>query len=119
MTNTWNTPVEALEFALPFRVERYEFRAGSGGAGRHRGGMGLRRDIALSCPAQITLLTDRRHGRPYGLSGGMPGRGGRNLVKSNGGWRKLPAKGTISVKAGDVVSVQTPGGGGWGSPVES
>ena len=119
MTNTWNTPVEALAFALPFRVERYELRSGSGGAGRHRGGMGLRRDIALSCPAQITLLTDRRRGRPYGLSGGMPGRGGRNLVKSNGGWRKLPAKGTISVKAGDVVSVQTPGGGGWGSPIES
>lgn len=117
MTNTLNTPVEALEFAFPLRVNRYEIRAGTGGKGRYRGGDGVRRDIQVLVPAQVTLLTDRRRLRPYGLAGGFPGEPGENvLIHNDGREEKLPGKGSFELAAGDTLSLRTPGGGGWGKP---
>ncbi len=116
MTNTLNTPVEALEYAYPIRVRRYEVRRGSGGAGRHRGGDGIRRDLEALAPARLSLLTERRRFPPYGLAGGSPGAPGRNLLLREGEERELPGKGTVELRAGDVVSVRTPGGGGHGPP---
>lgn len=110
MSNTLNTPVEALELELPLRVERYELLDGSGGGGRHLGGDGLVRSLRALEPATLSLLTDRRRHPPLGLRGGDPGRPGRNLLNGE----ELPAKVTCELAAGDVVSVETPGGGGWG-----
>ena len=110
MTNTMNTPVEALEIAYPLRVERYELLYGSGGAGRHRGGDGLVRTIRVLEPCTVSLLTDRRGHGPVGAQGGGDGRPGRNLL--NG--RELAAKTSRRLDAGDVVSIETPGGGGLG-----
>lgn len=114
MTNTMNTPIEALEYAYPFRVLRYEIRPGSGGAGQYRGGNGIRRDIEFLHDTQITILSDRRKFAPYGLAGGEPGRAGRNVLIRAGEESELPGKVSLGVKAGDVVSIRTPGGGGWG-----
>ncbi|HEY7603437.1 MAG TPA: hydantoinase B/oxoprolinase family protein [Gaiellaceae bacterium] len=110
MSNTLNTPVEALELDLPLRVERYELLDGTGGTGRHRGGDGLVRELRLLEPATLSLLTDRRRHAPLGLDGGEPGSPGRNLL--NGA--ELPPKVTRELEPGDVVTVETPGGGGWG-----
>ena len=110
MSNTLNTPIEALELELPLRVERYELLYGSGGGGRHRGGDGLVREIRVLEAATLSLLTDRRGHAPLGLNGGDPGRPGRNLL--NGA--ELPPKTTHRLESGDVVTVETPGGGGWG-----
>jgi N-methylhydantoinase B len=120
MTNTLNTPVEALEIAYPLRVERYEFITGSGGRGRYRGGLGIRRDITvLGNTARVSLLTDRRRHRPYGLAGGEPGKAGQNvLIRREGQEVLLPGKGTFTVRSGETVSVRTPGGGGCGDPAE-
>ncbi|HSN73867.1 MAG TPA: hydantoinase B/oxoprolinase family protein [Anaerolineae bacterium] len=115
MTNTLNTPVEALEYAYPLRVQRYEIRRGSGGAGRWRGGDGVRRDIELLADAQVTILSERRIFAPYGLAGGEPGQLGRNVLIRAGEKQELPGKTTLVAQAGDVISVQTPGGGGWGT----
>jgi len=114
MTNTLNTPVEALEYVYPFRVRRYALRRGSGGAGRHRGGDGLVRDIEFLCPATVTLLTERRRTAAYGLQGGQPGAPGRNLLIHNSHEEELPGKAECEVSPGDILSLQTPGGGGWG-----
>lgn len=114
MTNTLNTPVEALEYAYPLRVQRYEIRRGSGGAGQWRGGDGVRRDIELLADAQVTILSERRVFAPYGLVGGKPGQPGRNVLIRDGEEEALPGKTTLAAQAGDVISVQTPGGGGWG-----
>jgi N-methylhydantoinase B len=114
MTNTLNTPVEALEYAYPLRVQRYEIRRGSGGAGRWRGGDGIRRDIELLADAHVTILSERRVFAPYGLAGGQPGQPGRNVLIRDGQERELPGKTTLLAQTGDVISVQTPGGGGWG-----
>ncbi len=111
MTNTRNTPVEALELEYPMRVRRYEIADGSGGAGRHRGGDGLVREIEVLEPASLSLLTDRRRHRPAGAAGGEPGRVGRNLLDGE----PLPAKASREIAAGAVVTVETPGGGGWGA----
>ncbi len=110
MSNTLNTPIEALELELPLRVERYELLDGSGGGGRHRGGDGLVRSLRVLEPATLSLLTDRRRHAPLGLEGGEPGRPGRNLLNDE----ELPAKATRELAAVDVVTVETPGGGGWG-----
>lgn len=115
MTNTLNTPVEALEHAYPLRVERYRVRQGSGGQGLHRGGHGLERVYAFDAPAQVTLITERRRHAPWGLSGGQPGACGQDL--HNGA--PLPGKVSLQVEAGDTVTVCTPGAGGWGSPEEA
>ena len=114
MTNTLNTPIEALEFSYPMRVERYEIVPGTGGKGEWRGGHGLRRDLRLLCDATGTLLCDRRGHTPYGLHGGQPGRVGKNFLIRNGKRRKLSGKVQLELKADDVLSVQTPGGGGVG-----
>ena len=110
MSNTLNTPIEALELETPLRVERYELLLGSGGKGRHCGGDGLVREIRVLEPATLSLLTDRRRHAPQGLEGGEPGRPGRNLVNGEG----VPAKATLVLYPGVVVTVETPGGGGFG-----
>lgn len=117
MSNTLNTPVEALETAYPLRVERYELRANTGGAGQYRGGLGLRRDLrAVDHQATLSLLTDRREGQPYGLFGGEPGASGENILIRDGQEEKLPAKCVKTLEPNDVVSVRTPGAGGYGDP---
>jgi N-methylhydantoinase B len=120
MTNSLNTPVEALEYAYPFQVRRYAFRPGSGGAGRFRGGDGLIREIELLVPAQVTLLADRRKFRPWGLAGGGEGAPGRAVLvsKATGEETELPGKCSWHLEAGDVLRIETPGGGGWGKREE-
>jgi N-methylhydantoinase B len=112
MTNTLNTPVEALEMRFPLRVVRYALRRGSGGAGRRHGGDGLVREIELLEDASVTLLTERRRRPPWGLAGGAPGLPGANWL--NG--QPLPAKVHLRARAGDRLAIETPGGGGWGAP---
>lgn len=114
MTNTLNTPVEAIEATYPLRVNRYEVRRGTGGRGRHDGGDGVRRDIELLTDAQVSLLTERRNFAPPGRLGGEPGAKGVNELRRRNKTRKLPAKTTFSGRAGDVLIVKTPGGGGYG-----
>jgi N-methylhydantoinase B len=114
MTNTLNTPIEALEYAYPLRVRRYALRQGSGGAGKQHGGDGLVREIEFLCPAVVTILSERRRVAPYGLHGGQPGARGRNLLLRDGEEQELPGKVEIVVKPGDLLSLRTPGGGGWG-----
>jgi len=117
MTNTMNTPVEALEISYPLRVERYEIREHSGGAGRHRGGHGVVRSLTvLDHDARVSLQSDRRRFPPYGLHGGDDGTTGRNWVRGrDGNIRELPGKVSLTLHAGETVGVETPGGGGWGS----
>ncbi len=110
MSNTLSTPTEALELAYPLRVERHELRLGSGGAGAHRGGDGVVRELRVLEPCRLSLVGERRTRGPQGASGGEPGRPGRNLLNGE----ELPAKVTRSLGAGDVVRVETPGGGGYG-----
>jgi len=114
MTNSLNTPVEALEYAYPFRMVRYAIRPNSGGAGKHRGGEGLIREIELLGDAQVTLLADRRSTAPWGLAGGDAGAGGKTTIISNGKEQSLPGKCTRELKAGDRIRIESPGGGGWG-----
>jgi N-methylhydantoinase B len=114
MTNTLNTPVEALEYAYPLRVKRYEIRRGSGGMGKYKGGDGIIRQIELLAPAEISLITERRRTKPYGLNGGMPGASGENTLIHHGSPLPLPGKGTVMAEAGDELQICTPGGGGFG-----
>ena len=116
MTNSLNTPAEALEYAYPFRVTRYSLRSKSGGEGEHRGGDGIVRELELLCDAEVTLLADRRVRGPYGLHGGGDGAPGRNVaIRQDGSELPIPAKGSVRLKRGDRVCIQSPGGGGWGS----
>jgi len=115
MTNTLNTPIEALEAQLPVRVLRYAVRPGSGGAGRHRGGDGLVREIEFLTAAEVTLLTERRTFRPFGAAGGGLAQPGRNELVRGARTTRLPGKTAIAVQAGDRIRVLTPGGGGWGT----
>ena len=110
MTNTLNTPVEALEHHYPVRVRRYRIRRGSGGAGRHRGGDGLVREYEFLAPARVTLLTERRRLAPPGLAGGAAGAPGRNFLNDG----PLPGKVALDVGPGDRLRIETPGGGGYG-----
>ena len=114
MTNTLNTPIEVLETFYPIRVERYEIRGGSGGCGKHRGGSGLRRDIRALSKMTFSLLADRRVIPPYGLAGGEAGAVGQDLLVRDDQEAQLSSKGTVKLQAGDVVSIRTPGGGGFG-----
>jgi N-methylhydantoinase B len=116
MTNSLNTPIEALEYAYPFRVRRYAYRRGSGGEGRFQGGDGLVREIELLTPAQVTLLAERRKFRPWGLAGGDEGAAGRATVRRamTGELTELAGKCSVYLEAGDVLRIETPGGGGWG-----
>jgi N-methylhydantoinase B len=114
MTNSLNTPVEVFEHSYPVRVRRYGIRSGSGGAGRHRGGDGIVREIELLVPMQVGMLSDRRKFGPYGLAGGKPGKQGTNELVVAGRRTKVAAKGSFYAPAGAIVRVETPGGGGWG-----
>lgn len=115
MTNSLNTPVEALEHAYPLRVRRYELRRGSGGGGARRGGDGVRRDVEVLAAATVSLLTERRRQAPRGAAGGADGQCGENVLLTPAGEaRALPAKATLDVAAGSVISLRSPGGGGWG-----
>ena len=115
MTNSLNTPAEALEYAYPLRVRRYSLRRGSGGKGKYNGGDGIVREIEVLADSEVTLLADRRRGQPYGLLGGEPGAAGRTEVLHGDGKRELLAgKSSVRLRAGERVRVETPGGGGWG-----
>jgi N-methylhydantoinase B len=116
MTNTMNTPVEALEAYYPLRIRRYAIREGSGGRGRHPGGNGIVREIEFQVPADVTLIGDRRRTRPYGLAGGKPGRAGRDAIIRAGRTRVVAAKISTRVEAGERLRIETPGGGGHGTP---
>lgn len=122
MTNSLNTPVEALEFAYPFRMRRYGYRNGSGGAGLHAGGDGLVKEIELLADAEVTLLADRRRTPPYGLQGGAAGATGKATSlgpatgDATGKTTLLPGKTSVRLSSGTVVRLETPGGGGWGAP---
>jgi N-methylhydantoinase B len=115
MSNTLNTPVEALEQAYPFRVTQYHLRRGSGGRGRHSGGDGLVREIELLGPAEVTLLTERRRSGPSGAAGGEAGAPGQNRLVRDGMATELPGKTTFHAGRGDRISIASPGGGGWGA----
>jgi N-methylhydantoinase B len=115
MTNSLNTPIEALEYAYPFRVRRYGYRDGSGGAGQFRGGDGLIREIELLTEAQVTLLAERRKFQPYGLQGGQEGAAGRAWIETaSSDQLDLPGKCSRRLSQGDILHIETPGGGGWG-----
>ncbi len=114
MTNTLNTPVEALETEYPLRVDRYVLRPDSGGEGRYRGGMGVERAVRVERAATVSLLTERRRHPPAGLDGGGPGATGENLIDGE----SVGTKTTVDVPAGTTVTVRTPGGGGHGDPNE-
>ncbi|MBA3672598.1 MAG: hydantoinase B/oxoprolinase family protein, partial [Gemmatimonadaceae bacterium] len=111
MSNTLNTPIEALERSTPLRVERYALRTGSGGAGQGRGGDGIVRVYRTTEACTVTLLTERRRHAPRGSQGGGDGERGRNLLNGE----PLPAKCRRSLVAGDVITIETPGGGGYGT----
>ena len=117
MTNSMNTPVEAFEHSYPARIVRYSLRHNSGGAGRNRGGDGVVREIRFLTRTQVTVLSDRRRFSPYGESGGANGKPGRNTIRrSDGRVQEMPGKFTAWLEPGDVLSIETPGGGGWGNP---
>lgn len=113
MTNTKNSSIEVLEMHYPLRVRRYAIRDGSGGHGRHRGGDGLVREWEVIRDCHLSLLSERRSSRPYGLNGGGPGQSGSNCLLRHGLWTALPAKGSLALKKGDHIRIETPGGGGF------
>lgn len=119
MSNTLNTPIEALEISYPFRVERYELRTDSAGQGLHDGGEGVVRALRMiDHEARVSLQTDRRRFRPYGLHGGGEGAAGENWMEDKDGVRRtLAGKGSLTLQPGEVIAVETPGGGGWGAKV--
>lgn len=110
MTNSWNTPVEALEHQYPVRVRAYRIRTGSGGAGKHAGGDGIVREFEFLEPAEVTILSDRRDIGPWGLNGGAAGQPGRNLLDGE----PIPAKTRFEIRRNQRLRIETPGGGGWG-----
>ena len=116
MTNSLNTPVEALEAHFPVRVRRTSIRRGSGGHGKFQGGDGIIREIEFLTDVRCSILSDRRRFPPYGLAGGQPGKPGKNTLMAGGKKRSLPSKAAVSVPAGSVLTIETPGGGGWGRP---
>lgn len=117
MTNSLNTPIEALESAYPVRVRQYALRRGSGGAGRFRGGDGIVREMEFLTDVRGSILSDRRRFGPYGLQGGKQGRPGKNRLILPGARRAivaLPSKTVFAAPKGSILSVESPGGGGWG-----
>jgi N-methylhydantoinase B len=119
MTNSLNTPAEAMEYEYPIRVHRYSIRRESGGGGRFRGGDGVVREIELLTDARVTILSDRRKTRPYGLAGGEPGAVGRTALIRGGREQFLGSKDSTAARAGDRIRIETPGGGGYGKSGES
>jgi len=117
MTNSLNTPAEALEYAYPVRLRQYSLRSKSGGAGLHTGGDGIVREIEVLTDAQVTLLADRRSRGPYGLAGGADAAPGRTLIiRRDGTAEEIPGKTSVRLRAGERVRIESPGGGGWGKP---
>jgi len=115
MTNSLNTPAEALENAYPVRLRQYSLRPNSGGSGLHAGGDGIIREIEVLVDAQVTLLADRRTRGPYGLTGGSDGAPGRTvIIRHDASEEQLPGKTSVRLRAGDRVRIESPGGGGWG-----
>jgi N-methylhydantoinase B len=116
MSNTRNTPIEALEYSYPLRVDAYRLRAHSGGDGRHPGGNGLERSLTFLTPASATMTSERRERPPYGLQGGQPGQTGANSLHRRGqpAAEPLPGKCAFDLDPGDQLTIATPGGGGWG-----
>ena len=116
MTNSLNTPAEALEYAYPVRLRQYSFRPHSGGLGLHSGGDGIVREIELLTDSQVTLLADRRARGPYGLAGGANGTPGRTLIlHQDGSAKELPGKTSVRLRSGERIRIESPGGGGWGN----
>jgi N-methylhydantoinase B len=111
MSNTLSTPVEALELSYPLRVERYGLRLSSGGRGDFRGGDGVVRELRALEPCRFSVVSERRRLAPQGVRGGAPGQPGRNLLNGE----QLPSKATRALPAGDVVTIETPGGGAYGA----
>ena len=111
MTNTLNTPVEVLELNYPLRIRRYAIRRNSGGEGEFHGGDGVVREYQFVGDAEVSLLTERRRLRPWGLSGGEPGRCGLNELDGE----EIPAKTSFNATSGQILTINTPGGGGYGS----
>jgi N-methylhydantoinase B/oxoprolinase/acetone carboxylase alpha subunit len=116
MSNTRNTPIEAIENYLPVRIREYRLRSGSGGAGAFPGGEGLIREYEMLTPTAVTILSDRRKYPPYGVRGGRPGTVGRNTLRRGGPKKRLPGKVQLELQPGDRLRIETPGGGGYGTP---
>jgi N-methylhydantoinase B len=115
MTNSWNTPAEALEYAYPLRVRRYSLRRGSGGKGKYKGGDGIIREIEVLTDCDVTLLSERRTLAPWGLNGGGEGAAGKTtVIRTNGSTDAMPGKFSTRLNTGDRICVESPGGGGWG-----
>jgi N-methylhydantoinase B len=118
MTNSLNTPAEALEYAYPLRVRRYSLRSASGGNGEHRGGEGIVREIEVLTECEVTLLADRRTHGPWGLAGGEAGSVGRaSVIRQDGSIEEMPGKFSTRLQRGERIRIESPGGGGWGNPV--
>jgi N-methylhydantoinase B len=116
MTNSLNTPAEALEYAYPLRVRRYSLRTGSGGNGKHRGGDGIVREIEVLTDCSVTLLADRRTSGPWGLAGGEDGAPGTaSVIRHDGSIEERPGKFSTRLRAGERIRIESPGGGGWGT----
>jgi N-methylhydantoinase B len=116
MTNSLNTPAEALEYAYPLRVRKYSLRSDSGGKGEFRGGDGIVREIEVLTDCEVTMLADRRSRGPWGLAGGADGAPGETFItRSNGSAEEMPAKFSTRLRSGERIRIETPGGGGWGS----
>jgi N-methylhydantoinase B len=117
MTNSLNTPAEALEYAYPLRIHRYSLRPSSGGRGKYRGGDGIVREIEVLADAEVTLLGDRRERGPYGLNGASDGSPGKaQVARLDGSVETLPGKFNTRLRKGEKVRIETPGGGGFGIP---
>src|SRR5712691_8688274 len=115
MTNSLNTPAEALEYSYPLRIPQYSLRPGSGGEGKHRGGDGIVREIEVLTDAEVTLLADRRTRGPWGLSGGADGLpGNTSAIRRDGSVERLPGKTNVRLRKGERIRIESPGGGGWG-----
>jgi N-methylhydantoinase B len=118
MTNSLNTPAEALEYAYPLRIRRYSLRAGSGGVGKHRGGDGIVREIEVLTDCEVTLLSDRRTRGPWGLAGGEAGAPGKaSVIRCDGSVQEMPGKFSTRLREGERVRIESPGGGGWGTAI--
>jgi N-methylhydantoinase B len=115
MTNSLNTPAEALEYAYPLRVRKYALRSNSGGKGKHRGGDGIVREIEVLTDAEVTLLSERRTRAPYGLQGGESGALGRTYIVRNQGEEEMSGKFNTRLRKGERIRIETPGGGGFGA----
>jgi N-methylhydantoinase B len=117
MTNTMNTPIEEVERTLPLMITKYEFRPDSSGAGQYRGGSGIVRSfLMLADETTFTVLADRERHAPWGLLGGLPGGTTEVLLRRRGRVSRVPAKTTLTLRAGDEVTILTAGGGGYGTP---